>query len=67
MIRSGGLNCCSNAIRFVPDLEDIVCFEELITQANQREDTASTVNSLPEDLSASAKYELQLPLMSYML
>ncbi|CAG2204052.1 MRT43 [Mytilus edulis] len=29
MIRSGGLHCCSNAIRFVPDLEDIVNFEEL--------------------------------------
>eukprot|EP00057_Strongylocentrotus_purpuratus_P007399 XP_011661873.1 PREDICTED: WASH complex subunit 7 [Strongylocentrotus purpuratus] len=30
MIRSGGLRCCSNAIRFVPDLEDIVSFEELV-------------------------------------
>lgn len=29
MIRSGGLHCCSNAIRFVPDLDDIVNFEEL--------------------------------------
>ncbi|GFG31853.1 hypothetical protein Cfor_02661 [Coptotermes formosanus] len=29
MIRSGGLHCCSNAICFVPDLEDIVCFEDL--------------------------------------
>ena len=29
MIRSGGLHCCSNAIRFIPDLEDIVTFEEL--------------------------------------
>ena len=29
MIRSGGLHCCSNAIRFIPDLEDIVNFEEL--------------------------------------
>jgi len=29
MIRSGGLHCCSNAIRFIPDLEDIVSFEEL--------------------------------------
>ncbi|CAI9722200.1 Hypothetical predicted protein [Octopus vulgaris] len=29
MIRSGGLHCCSNAIRFIPDLEDIESFEEL--------------------------------------
>lgn len=29
MIRSGGLHCCSNAIRFIPDLEDIVKFEDL--------------------------------------
>ncbi|KAK3730652.1 hypothetical protein QZH41_008272, partial [Actinostola sp. cb2023] len=32
MIRSGGLHCCSNAIRFVPDLEDIVLFEELVKE-----------------------------------
>ena len=29
MIRSGGLHCCSNAICFIPDLDDIVNFEEL--------------------------------------
>ncbi|XP_052780074.1 WASH complex subunit 4-like isoform X2 [Mya arenaria] len=29
MIRSGGLHCCSNAIRFIPDLEDIENFENL--------------------------------------
>jgi len=28
MIRSGGLNFCSNSIRFVPDLDDIISFEE---------------------------------------
>lgn len=28
MIRSGGLNFCSNSIRFVPDIDDIVSFEE---------------------------------------
>jgi WASH complex subunit 7 len=27
MIRSGGLNFCSNSIRFVPDLDDIINFE----------------------------------------
>jgi WASH complex subunit 7 len=29
MIRSGGLHCCSGAIRFIPDLDDIVTFEEV--------------------------------------
>ena len=28
MIRSGGLHCCSSAIRFIPDLDDIISFEE---------------------------------------
>lgn len=32
MIRSGGLHCCSNAIGFVPDLEDVVNFESLCVQ-----------------------------------
>lgn len=32
MIRSGGLHCCSNAIQFIPDLDDIVSFEELSIQ-----------------------------------
>lgn len=45
MIRSGGLHCCSNAIRFVPDLEDIVSFEELVTEENLSEESkqASTI------------------------
>ena len=34
MVRSGGLHCCSNAIRFVPDLEEIVNFEELAKEEN---------------------------------
>ena len=32
MVRSGGLHCCSNAIRFVPDLEDIINFEEFVKE-----------------------------------
>ena len=32
MVRSGGLHCCSNAIRFVPDLDEIVNFEELVKE-----------------------------------
>ncbi len=32
MIRSGGLNFCSNAIRFVPDLDDIIDFEQFTNE-----------------------------------
>jgi WASH complex subunit 7 len=32
MIRSGGLNYCSNSIRFVPDLDDIVNFEQYTSE-----------------------------------
>ena len=32
MIRSGGLHCCSNAIQFVPDLEDIEKFEDMVAE-----------------------------------
>uniref|UniRef100_A0AAR2L3F5 WASH complex subunit 4 n=1 Tax=Pygocentrus nattereri TaxID=42514 RepID=A0AAR2L3F5_PYGNA len=39
MIRSGGLHCCSSAIRFVPDLEDIVNFEELVKEEGLSEET----------------------------
>ena len=41
MIRSGGLHCCSNAIRFVPDLDDIVTFEELVVEAGQVEESVA--------------------------
>nr|XP_002122062.1 WASH complex subunit 4 [Ciona intestinalis] len=41
MVRSGGLHCCSNAISFVPDLEDIVCFGDLAKE----EDISPEVNT----------------------
>jgi WASH complex subunit 7 len=34
MIRSGGLNTCSSSIRFVPDFENIISFEEQTRKAN---------------------------------
>ena len=34
MIRSGGLNTCSSAIRFVPDFENIISFEDCTRKAN---------------------------------
>lgn len=39
MLRSGGLNMCSNAIRFVPDLEDIPNFSEMLEDEQVSEET----------------------------
>ncbi len=39
MIRSGGLRCCSNVIRFLPDLEDIVTFEQNTNETNSSQQT----------------------------
>lgn len=46
MIRSGGLHCCSSAIRFVPDLEDIVNFEELVKEEGLSEETQKAGSQL---------------------
>uniref|UniRef100_A0A4W3HQH7 WASH complex subunit 4 n=1 Tax=Callorhinchus milii TaxID=7868 RepID=A0A4W3HQH7_CALMI len=51
MIRSGGLHCCSNAIRFVPDLEDIVNFEELVKEEGLSEETQIAARQLDSVLS----------------
>ena len=45
LIRSGGRNYVANAIKFVPDLQDIVKFEELATKEN-----------LPAETVLAAKY-----------
>ena len=39
MLRSGGLNMCSNAIRFVPDLEDIPNFADMLDDDGVSEET----------------------------
>uniref|UniRef100_A0AAQ5Z5Y0 WASH complex subunit 4 n=1 Tax=Amphiprion ocellaris TaxID=80972 RepID=A0AAQ5Z5Y0_AMPOC len=57
MIRSGGLHCCSSAIRFVPDLEDIVNFEELVKEEGLSEDTqraGSVLDSVLGDLTSNS-------------
>lgn len=57
MIRSGGLHCCSSAIRFVPDLDDIVNFEELVKEENLSEESrraASVLDSVLEDLTSNS-------------
>ncbi|MEJ1277161.1 WASH complex subunit 4 [Cricetulus griseus] len=51
MIRSGGLHCSSNAIRFVPDLEDIVSFEELVKEEGLAEETLRAARHLDSVLS----------------
>uniref|UniRef100_A0A8C3RNI0 WASH complex subunit 4 n=1 Tax=Chelydra serpentina TaxID=8475 RepID=A0A8C3RNI0_CHESE len=57
MIRSGGLHCCSSAIRFVPDLEDIVNFEELVKEEGLSEETqkAATLNFVEHSISCKEK------------
>uniref|UniRef100_A0A672LNI4 WASH complex subunit 4 n=1 Tax=Sinocyclocheilus grahami TaxID=75366 RepID=A0A672LNI4_SINGR len=57
MIRSGGLHCCSSAIRFVPDLEDIVNFEELVKEEGLSEETqkaASQLDCVLSDLTSNS-------------
>lgn len=46
MIRSGGLHCCSNAIRFIPDIEDIVSFEELCKEENLSSECQAAAKNL---------------------
>jgi len=46
MIRSGGLHCCSNAIRFIPDLEDIVTFEDLCKEEGLSAESARSAKQL---------------------
>ncbi|GAB6032534.1 hypothetical protein CHUAL_011427 [Chamberlinius hualienensis] len=46
MIRSGGLHCCYNAVRFVPDLEDIVTFEDLCKEEDLSQQCQDSARSL---------------------
>ncbi|KAL5013534.1 hypothetical protein ScPMuIL_007804 [Solemya velum] len=53
MIRSGGLHCCSNAIRFIPDLEDIATFEDLCKEENlskECQEASQKLDSVIENL-----------------
>ncbi|KAK2567753.1 WASH complex subunit 4 [Acropora cervicornis] len=63
MIRSGGLHCCSNAIRFVPDLEDIVSFEELVKEENLPEESVqaskildAAIDNLTKNFAGATEY-----------
>ncbi|TRY70464.1 hypothetical protein TCAL_17331 [Tigriopus californicus] len=48
MIRSGGLHFVSNAIRFVPDLEDIPNFEELSKKEEMSSESIEAARILDE-------------------
>lgn len=48
MIRSGGLHCCSNAIRYIPDLENIVSLEELTKEEGLSETCVQTAAALDQ-------------------
>ncbi|KAG7274770.1 hypothetical protein CRUP_015757 [Coryphaenoides rupestris] len=57
MIRSGGLHCCSSAIRFVPDLEDIVNFEEMVKEeglSGETQKAASVLDAVLGDLTSNS-------------
>ncbi|CAG5126289.1 unnamed protein product, partial [Candidula unifasciata] len=55
MIRSGGLHCCSNAIRFIPDLEDIINFEEACKEENLSSETQTAAKNLDNVINNLAK------------
>ena len=46
MIRSGGLHCCSNAIRFVPDIDEIVAFDPLIEEEGLSAETQQAAKNV---------------------
>ncbi|XP_054719352.1 WASH complex subunit 4-like [Uloborus diversus] len=63
MIRSGGIHCCSNAIRFIPDLDDIICFEDLCKDENLSAEAVSgakkldsVINNLSKNFSEGTEY-----------
>ncbi|CAB3987009.1 WASH complex subunit 4-like, partial [Paramuricea clavata] len=55
MVRSGGLHCVSNAIRFVPDLEDIISFDELVKDEGLSDETQEAAKNLDAAISNMAK------------
>jgi WASH complex subunit 7 len=55
MIRSGGLHCCSNAIQFVPDLDDIEKFEDMVAEENLSAECQRAARQLDEVISNLCK------------
>ncbi|XP_075218333.1 strumpellin and WASH-interacting protein isoform X2 [Lycorma delicatula] len=55
MIRSGGLHCCSNAICFVPEIENILKFEDLVAEENFSDSCREAAKSLDHFISNMAR------------
>ncbi|CAL1261517.1 unnamed protein product [Larinioides sclopetarius] len=55
MIRSGGIHCCSNAIRFIPDLDDIITFTDLCEDEKLATETISGAVKLDSVISNLSK------------
>ncbi|GFR04888.1 WASH complex subunit 4 [Trichonephila clavata] len=63
MIRSGGIHCCSNATRFIPDVEDIITFTDLCEDEKLSSETVSgavkldlVINNLSKNFSGGTEY-----------
>jgi len=55
MIRSGGFQYVSNAIKFVPDLQDIITFEELVAKERLSSETQQAAKNLDQTIDSLAK------------
>jgi len=55
LVRSGGRNYIANAIRFVPDLQDIAKFEDLVTKAGLPSETNTAAKTLDAAVDTLAK------------
>ncbi|PRD23224.1 UNVERIFIED_CONTAM: Washc4 [Trichonephila clavipes] len=63
MIRSGGIHCCSNAIRFIPDVDDILAFTDLCEDEKLSSETISgavkldlVISNLSKNFSEGTEY-----------
>jgi len=55
MIRSGGFGYISNAIKFVPDLQDIVSLHEMVSKDNLSQESVKSANNLDGAIDCLAK------------
>jgi len=56
LVRSGGLYYVANAIKFVPDIEDIPKYEELITKESLSTESSSAAKNLDMTVDSLAKH-----------
>lgn len=55
MLRSGGLNACSNAIKFIPNLEEILHFQRLVSSAELSDNSYCSAQNLDKRISSMVK------------